>query len=169
MKGRFQDALSLTELLVTLAIFSAGLAIAVPAYSTLKLQSQHNALREQLHASLNHARLQAVLRRTNVRLCGSADGLTCDNNWSRGWRIYLPGKTEQTLQIQRFETSSTLRWSGFESSLNFYSNGTTPTGNGRFFQCRDSEISWQLIINRQGRVRQARHAENKAEAHRCSS
>ncbi|ATH83481.1 pilus assembly protein FimT [Ectopseudomonas mendocina] len=167
MKRRAHSAFSLLELLITLALLSIGLSIAIPAYSALKQKSEHAALRDQLHASLNHARLQAVLRRTTVGLCGSPDGLTCRNDWSQGWRIYLLNNPEQNLQIQQFDKSSTLRWAGFDKRLRFHDNGTTPTSNGRFFQCKEEQISWQLVINRQGRVRQASRAENQEEAHRC--
>ncbi|WP_457980107.1 GspH/FimT family pseudopilin [Ectopseudomonas composti] len=167
MKRRAHSAFSFLELLLVLVVSSIGLSIAIPAYSALKQKNQHVALRDQLHASLNHARLQAVLRRSTVGLCGSPDGLTCRNDWSQGWRIYLLNTPEQNLQIQQLDKSSALRWAGFDRRLHFHSNGTSPISNGRFFQCRGEQISWQLVINRQGRVRHATHAEDQAEAHRC--
>lgn len=168
MKLRAHSAFSLLELLITLVLISIGLSMAIPTYSALKQKSEHVALRDQLHASLNHARLQAVLRRTTVGLCGSPDGLTCRNDWSQGWRIYLLNNPEQNLHIQQIGApSATIRWAGFDKQLRFHSNGTSPTSNGRFFQCKGEKIAWQLVINRQGRVRQASRAENQEEAHRC--
>ncbi|WP_212630590.1 GspH/FimT family pseudopilin [Pseudomonas sp. KB-10] len=167
MNRRAPSAFSLLELIITLMIFSIVLSMVIPAYSILKDKSAHAALRDQLHASLNHARTHAVLHRTAVGLCGSPDGLTCRNDWSQGWRVYQLKSPEQSLLIQQLDKSSRLRWAGFDRRLRFQKNGTTPTSNGRFFQCKEGQISWQLIINRQGRVRHASLSENLAEAHRC--
>lgn len=167
MKRRPHSAFSLLELLIVLAVCSIGLSIAIPAYSALKQKNQHVVVRDQLHASLNHARLQAVLRRSTVGLCGSPDGISCRNDWSQGWRMYLLNTPEQSLHIQQLDKSSALRWAGFDQRLHFHNNGTSPTSNGRFFQCRGNQIAWQLVINRQGRVRHTSNAENQAEAHRC--
>jgi len=168
MKRQVNSAFSLLELLVVLALLGISLSLAIPAYSALKQRSEHVTLRDQLHASINHARLQAVLRQTSAALCGSPDGLTCHNDWNQGWRIYLLNSPEQSLHTQQIDTpSAAIRLAGFDKRLRFHSNGTSPTSNGRFFQCQGEEIVWQLIINRQGRVRQASPTENQAEAHRC--
>lgn len=168
MKKRLCFAFSLLELLIVLLLLGVSLAIAMPVYSALKQQSENASLRDQLHASINHARLQAVLRQTSVALCASPDGLTCRNDWNQGWRIYLLNSPEQNLHIQQIGApSAAIRWAGFNKQLRFHSNGTSPTSNGRFFQCKGEKIAWQLVINRQGRVRQASHIENKTEAYRC--
>ena len=168
MKRNIHSAFSLPELLVVFALLSISLCLGIPAYSAFKQRSEHVALRDQLHASINHARLQAVLRQTGAALCGSRDGLNCHNDWSQGWRIYLLDSPEQSLHIQQNGTpSAAIRWAGFNKRLHFHSNGTSPTSNGRFFQCKGEEIAWQLVVNRQGRVRQASPIENQREAYRC--
>lgn len=167
MKRLTQLAFSLYELLVTLALFSIGISLAIPSLSALQQKSEREALRNHLHASLNHARLQAVLNKTSVELCGSRDGAICSRDWSQGWRIQFMHAPDQVLQIQQHRSSTPLYWAGFDSRIRFHANGTSPSSNGRFFQCKGKEIAWQLILNRQGRVRLASHQENLAEAHRC--
>lgn len=167
MKQRTNLAFTLHELLTTLALICIGLSMALPAYSALKQKSEQEAVRNQLHASLNYARLQAILQRTTVELCGTANGLTCDNNWGQGWRVHLRKTPEQAMQIQQLSFTTQLRWAGFDKRIRFHTNGTSPTSNGRFFQCQSESVAWQLIINRQGRVRHASHIENLAEAYRC--
>lgn len=167
MKQRAQLAFSLYELLVALALVSIGTSMAVPALSALQQKSEREALRNHLHASLHYARLQAVLRRTSVELCGSLNGATCGRDWSQGWRMQFTRTPEQVLQIQQHRSSTPLYWAGFDPRIRFHANGTSPASNGRFFQCKGKEIAWQLILNRQGRVRLASTAENLAEAHRC--
>ncbi|MGA4319497.1 GspH/FimT family pseudopilin [Ectopseudomonas hydrolytica] len=167
MKQRTQLAFSLYELLVALALFSISISIALPSFSALRERNEREALRNHLHASVNHARLQAILRKTSVELCGSLDGTTCSRDWTQGWRMQLMRTPEQVLQIQQHRSSSRLYWSGFDTRIRFHANGTSPTSNGRFFQCKGKEIAWQLVLNRQGRLRLASTAENLAEAHRC--
>ncbi|WP_119694671.1 GspH/FimT family pseudopilin [Ectopseudomonas oleovorans] len=169
MKQNRQHAFTLYELLIALAVMSIGMTMALPALSSLKQHSEREALRNHLHASIDHARLQAVLNKTTVELCGSRDGLNCSRDWSRGWRIQLYHSPAHTLLVQKNRTSQPLQWAGFDQRIRFYANGTSPSSNGRFFQCRNSTVAWQLILNRQGRARIARADENLAEGHRCES
>ena len=167
MKRSSQSALSLYELLVALALVSIATSIAIPSLAALQQKSEREALRNHLHASLHHARLQAVLHRTSVELCGSRDGVTCGSDWGQGWRIQLMHTPDQALQIQQHRSRTPLRWAGFDSRIRFHANGTSPSSNGRFFQCKGNVVAWQLILNRQGRVRLANPLENLEEAHRC--
>lgn len=167
MKRSSQSAYSLYELLVALALVSIGTSIAIPSLAALQQKSEREALRNHLHASLHHARLQAVLHKTSVELCGSRDGLTCGRDWSQGWRMQLLHTPDQVLQIQQHRSRTPLRWAGFDSRIRFHANGTSPSSNGRFFQCKGNAMAWQLILNRQGRVRLANPLENLEEAHRC--
>lgn len=167
MKRPTQLAFSLYELLVVLALVSIGTSLAIPSFATLQQKSEREALRNHLHASLNHARLQAVLNKTSVELCGTRDGATCGRDWSQGWRMQFMNAPGHVVQIQQHRSSTPLRWAGFDSRIRFHANGTSPSSNGRFFQCKGEKIAWQLILNRQGRVRLASHQENLEEAHRC--
>ena len=167
MKRSSQSAYSLLELLVALALLSIGTSIALPSLAALQQKGEREALRNQLHASLHHARLQALLHKTSVELCGSRDGATCGTDWSQGWRMQLLHTPDQALQIQQHRSRTPLRWAGFDSRIRFHANGTSPSSNGRFFQCKGKAMAWQLILNRQGRVRLATPLENLEEAHRC--
>lgn len=167
MKLPTQLAFSLYELLVVLVLLSIGASLAVPSLLALQQKSEREALCNHLRASLSHARLQAVVHKTSVELCGSHDGATCGHDWSQGWRMQLMNAPEHIMLIQQHRSSTPLRWVGFDSRIRFHANGTSPSSNGRFFQCKGTEIAWQLILNRQGRVRLASHQENLTQVHRC--
>ncbi|CAM2940116.1 Tfp pilus assembly protein FimT-like protein [Ectopseudomonas mendocina] len=167
MKILTQSAFSLYDLLIVLALASVGISVAVPSLAALQQKSERDTLRNHLHVSLNHARLQAILNNTSVELCGSIDGATCSQDWSQGWRMHVMNTPEHVVLIQQHRGSATLKWAGFDSRIRFHSNGTSPSSNGRFFQCKGNDIAWQLILNRQGRVRLASPQEDLAEAHRC--
>ena len=149
MTPRTSLAFSIHELLVTIALISIAASATLPALSSLKQKSQQEALRNALYTSLQNARAQAILHRRSVELCATSRNGACSNEWQNGWKSHF------------------LHWSGFSKTSRFYSNGTSTISNGRFFQCHNNSIAWQLVINRQGRVRVTTALENDGQAHRC--
>jgi len=141
MKRSSQSAFSLYELLVALALISIGTSLAIPSLAALQQKSEREALRNHLHASLHHARLQAVLHKTSVELCGSHDGANCGRDWSQGWRMQFMNAPEHIMLIQQHRSSTPLRWVGFDSRIRFHANGTSPSSNGRFFQCKGKAMA----------------------------
>lgn len=169
MRKSNQCAFSLYELLLTLALVATGTAIALPALGTLAERNRQDSLRDNLHASLQQARAHAILHRRKVEVCASSDGVHCQTNWSGGWMMRQSGNPQPLLQRFQPPLNTTLQWAGFDKSIRFYPNGTSPTGNGRFYQCYRGSIAWQLILNRQGRVRLGTRAENSSLASKCTS
>ena len=112
--------------------------------------------------------LEHMPHRIRVELCGSIDGLSCHSDWSQGW-LLREAKNESPLSITRLSSDKKrLKWKGFQAKIQFHSNGSSPIGNGRFYSCYKQHISWQLILNRQGRLRTASKSENEAENARCT-
>ncbi|MEK0364443.1 GspH/FimT family pseudopilin [Pseudomonas sp. CBC3] len=157
---------TLVELLITLALLIIVANIAVPAFDGLVTRNRQQSLMEQVESVLNSARAEAVLRRHTVEVCGSADGQTCSDDWASGWLVRT--SDNQLLQLMQLPIHHELRWSGFQQSIRFRDNGSSPTGNGRFYQCDKQQVTWQLILNRQGRLRQGTPAENRSD-NRCGS
>lgn len=157
---------TLVELLITLALVAIVANIAVPAFEGLITRNRQQALMEQVETSLNKARTDAILKRRTVEICGSNNGQTCSANWASGWLVRT--SDNQVLQLTQLPTHDNLRWSGFQQSIRFRDNGSSPTGNGRFYECHKQQVAWQLILNRQGRLRQGTPAENRS-ADLCGS
>lgn len=158
---------TLVELLITLTLLILTANIALPAFKGFIDHNRQQALMEQVDFVLNSARAEAVMRRRAIEVCGSSDGQICSSNWADGWLVRT--SDGQILQTARLPTHDKLRWSGFQNSIRFRDNGSSPTGNGRFYQCLDEQIAWQLILNRQGRLRRSTQAENTSSTERCSS
>ncbi|GFE83369.1 hypothetical protein GCM10011487_53690 [Steroidobacter agaridevorans] len=78
---------TLVELIVALSIAAILLAIAVPSYSNSQLNSQLRASANDLIASINLARSEAIKRGTTVTLCASSDGENCGGEWHEGWLV----------------------------------------------------------------------------------
>ena len=164
----YQRAFTLIEMFIVLALMAIVAQIAVPAFQDFLERNQQQVLSDQIARAVQHARAHAVTHRTRVELCGSRDGVSCHSDWSQGW-LLKELKQDEPLNIMRLKPDKKrLNWSGFQSKIQFSSNGSSPTGNGRFYSCHKQQISWQLILNRQGRLRTASDSENEAEAARCS-
>lgn len=76
---------SLVELLVALAVAAIGLAIAIPSFTGVIVSNQLTATANELVASLNAARLQAIKRNNDAEFCsGSASANGSDTLGSSG-------------------------------------------------------------------------------------
>lgn len=156
---------TLIDLVVTLSILSIVVAIAIPALGNMIEKSRQEALKDEVESTLHNARTQAVLRRHTIEICGSGDGETCSANWADGWLVRTT--TGQTLQLTQLPHQAELSWIGFSESIRFRDNGAAPASNGRFYQCHGKQVAWQVVVSRQGRIRQASEAENTAQASLC--
>lgn len=147
-----QRAFSLLELLVTGSLIAVFVSISIPAVANLVRTHQEEVIREQLLALLHESRTQAVTRRVPVELCGASNSNACNGDWRTSWRMNeAGGRITRAYQVTHADG---LIWKGFKPSIGFSPNGTSPLGNGRFVMCRGNSPTWELIINRQGRVRQ---------------
>jgi type IV fimbrial biogenesis protein FimT len=168
MRNSLQRATTLPELLVTLALLALLSTYAVPSFAKWITSNKQKMLREKLLYSLQIARTQAVLKSRSMELCGSTDALDCDENWHKGWILRVAASKEILAAEQLHQVDLPLRWKGSGDRILFRNNGQTPMSNGRFTLCEDDgNLLWQLIISRQGRIRQATAKENLVEAHRC--
>src|SRR5690606_21399249 len=145
--------------LAVLAIFAN---IAVPAFDGLITRNRQQALMEQVAAVLNNARAEAILQRRTIEVGGSSEGKTCSASWANGWLVRAPdGRVMQHVQLPSHDD---LGWRGFEECVRVHNGGSSAVSNGRCFQCHEQTVAWQLVLNRQGRLRQGSPAENTEKA-----
>lgn len=162
-----QHAFTLAELLITAALISLLATLAAPAIARLLEHNRNQAVMHTIHAQLQQARSQAVLRKQGVELCPSKNGRKCTQDWQDPWLIRLRNNQQALHHATAFAGVTNLRWSGFSGSIRFRSNGTSPISNGRFFTCERQAVAMQILINRQGRIRWASPLENQQESARC--
>jgi len=156
-----QKAFNLVELLVTLSVAGILLSLAIPELRNLIETNRDAALRNLLLSHLSHTRMQAVTNNRSHILCGSSNGNVCDGDWNSNW-LMLAASDDSPLQQYQLNSSKKLCWSRSGNPITYRPNGTSPTSNGRFALCDGETASWQLVINRQGRVRQASANEGSA-------
>ena len=85
---------TLIELMVAITILGILLAWAVPSFKDASLSSRLTGYANDLVASAQIARSEAIKRNAPVTLCRSQDGATCagTGGWQDGW-IVLSGTT----------------------------------------------------------------------------
>lgn len=149
-----QKAFTLIELLVVTILLVMLLSLAVPSFQKIIQRNKDETLRNLLVSHINLTRINAITNHKRHSLCGSSDGVTCDGDWGGYWLLLGAGGEKQVMS-QHKAPAENVCWGGFSGkNIRFQPNGTSPTSNGRFSICRADGQHWQLVINRQGRVRQ---------------
>jgi len=80
---------TLVEMMITVAILAVLLAIATPSFNSALLGSRLTSYANNLVASANLARSEAVKRNANISLCVSSNGTSCESTgeWKNGWIV----------------------------------------------------------------------------------
>jgi type IV fimbrial biogenesis protein FimT len=141
MKRSSSPGVTLVELLVTLSVFAILLALAVPAFRELMLNSQRATQINAMMASLNLARAEAVKRgaRTVVCISDGAASPDCAANpagWEQGWIVFVDGNitgaSDRTLD-DAADANGNGQWDRGEDALleihGPLASGTTLRGN----------------------------------------
>jgi type IV fimbrial biogenesis protein FimT len=88
-----QCGFTLVELMVTLAVATLFLVVAVPGYYSVIQNNKAVTIANSFTSSLNLARNEAIRRGTSVSLCPAANTAysSCANttNWANGWIVFV--------------------------------------------------------------------------------
>ncbi|MBD7977702.1 GspH/FimT family pseudopilin [Serpens gallinarum] len=161
-----QRAFTLVELMITLALLAILASVAVPAFAELIARNRQLALQHEVLNALNFARAYAARNNTRVNFCASSNGTTCQNDWSTGWIIRLEADGRLLRQGQPGQ-GNFLAWEGgIARSITFHGNGTS--NNGSFYQCHAQQMTWLILISRQGRARIGNTSDQQTRSHYCS-
>ena len=97
-----QSGFTLIELMVTMAVLAILAVVAVPSMTMLINGNRLSGMNDELTASVQLARSEAIRRNARVTLCGSADGTTCAavTDWDR-WIVLGRDNASGTDQVIR--------------------------------------------------------------------
>ena len=156
---------TLIEMLVTIAIVGVILFFTQANLNDwLKMQQAKRVTQELIHL-IHTSRNFAITSRRAFTLCGSSNGLSCDNQWHNGALLFEDanrnGLVEGADRITRyapFNAKAVLQWQGFGNGqrLTFENMGISSASNGSFTYCdlsKEAKYSRQVIVSRGGRAR----------------
>ena len=107
---RMQQAMTVIELLIALAVLGIIILVAVPGSSLLVEQYHLRSVSSNLVDGLYLAKEEALRRASTVRVCPSNDGRFCrtDGDWNHGWLVYSDGNADGMVQeIELLEAFTT--------------------------------------------------------------
>lgn len=167
--------ITITEMLVALAIAAVMTGLALPAFQGLVQQNRAAAALNQLLGALQSARHAAITLRTAVTLCPSAVPSECGarDTWHQGTLMFADddadGRRDANEQILRwlpgFSDRSRIYWRSFRnrSYLQIKPSGMTDWQNGHLLYCPpdgNPRYAREVIINAQARPRNAPDADH---------
>lgn len=161
---------TLVELMITLAVSSILLGIAVPSFQSLIINNRISTQTNDLVAELAMARSEAVKRGAKVSLCTSSNGTSCTSSaWSAGRIIFTDTGTAGA--IDGSDTSLRVG-AALDGGITLVSEPTaiaeyiqyTPTGavasSGSFTLCKSGYKGRVITISNTGRVSTAETSSN---------
>lgn len=82
---------TLVELMIAVAVLTVLLAVAIPSFSFVSNSSNLSAMANELVASVQIARTEAIRRGVRTVICPSTNGTACvaGSDWSAGWLVYF--------------------------------------------------------------------------------
>ncbi len=148
-----ERGMSLIELMVSVAILSILLAIAVPDMISLFRDARLSSQTDLLVASLNTARLEAIKQKQDVSLCPANNANTATvcsttlSDWSKGW-IILQGTTI----LQRIIVQKDVVVTTTSSSIVFNSTLGSTTAAASFTLCSPARKQQNINVSLSGRI-----------------
>lgn len=88
-RGAIPRGFTLIELMVGIVVLAVVLGIGVPSFRDAAVGSRVSSYANDLVASVQLARSEAIKRNDEVTLCASSDGANCEDEggWQVGWII----------------------------------------------------------------------------------
>lgn len=90
-----QSGYTLVELLITLAVLAALLAMGLPSFDNSMRSNRVATAANEMLASLSLARTESIKGLGRAGVCASADGTACQTgtDWSGGWLVWRERRT----------------------------------------------------------------------------
>lgn len=125
-----QQGFTMLELLIVIAI--AGIVLGVSAASFVPMIDRTNTREAAslLKANMDFARGEAIVRGGRVAICGSSDGISCQDSYDDGWVVFQDLDHDQKLGAADTILNRTQQPT---ASLNIDIEELTTSGKGPIF------------------------------------
>lgn len=158
---------TLIELMVSVAILSILLTVAVPSYQSLMINNRLATQTNEFVTALTLARSEAIKRGSRATVCRSADQSNCSTaagDWTQGWLVFMDGDNDGTvdtgepvLQVHSVLPGG-LTLGGNLNYISYVGTGATQDNDGSFqngtvMMCHaQSGKARSLTVNQAGRL-----------------
>lgn len=162
---RSNTGFTLIETIITLAVISIVLSIAIPSFKSLLLSNRAASARYQLTYTLASARVAAIVSRQPVSVCPVTDDLRCrkDGVWENGWMVFRdagsigqPQNADEIITIvDGLDKSLQLRSTAGRKLARFQPDGRSGGSTLTLSVCvaADGAPMGQVVLNNAGRSR----------------
>lgn len=122
---------SLIELMTAIAVAAILMAIAVPSFTALINGSRLTTQANELVASLQYARSEAIRLNRKVTLCPSSDGSSCSDagGWAR-WIVRMDAAAADDDSLRDVQSSGKTTISADVEKISFSSDGLARSSDG---------------------------------------
>jgi type IV fimbrial biogenesis protein FimT len=96
-RARASSGFTILEILIAIVVLAIFLTLAVPSFISAIQNNRLTSATNGFLTAMQFARSEAISRRAPVSVCGSSDGLSCNDDWETGWIVFVdandPGAT----------------------------------------------------------------------------
>ncbi|TQE92630.1 MAG: hypothetical protein FKY71_19590 [Spiribacter salinus] len=131
--------------------------LAVPSFTQFIQNNRLAAEANELVASFQFARSEALKRGVQVQVCSSADGATCGGNWTQGWiAVADPSGPDETVLRVWSPSADTFQFTPASSTVSFQPDGFSAAGAEQQIEMMLSgcttDSARRILVERTGRV-----------------
>ncbi|MDE1886106.1 MAG: GspH/FimT family pseudopilin [Xanthomonadaceae bacterium] len=167
--------ITLIELIFAITIASVLCAISLPALGSLLQSGQSRSAHNALVAALNLARSTAASRQSDISICPSRDGATCDNAiwWQNGWIVFADTNhdgvrtdREAIIHVGQMHDGMAIASTAGRRRVTYRADGTSAGSNLTFTFCdrRGPASADTVVISNTGRIRSGKATATQAAA-----
>jgi type IV fimbrial biogenesis protein FimT len=157
---RREGGLTLIELIVTIAVLTIMLTLAVPGYQQFTARNEVAAEVMRLKTALSLARNTAITRRSTITVCPSPDGVNCTNGDWTAPLVVVDGEAsggslsgDEILRQLGESRVISVTYRADNRPVRYKQMGRSTGHNGTFDICGQYDAGAQVIVSNFGRTR----------------
>ena len=163
---RIQRGFSLLELIITLGIVAILAGLVIPGFDKAIKRNNSTTIAYAMMGLVQYARTESVSKSTPVTLCGSSNGVQCNNDWSTSILVFVDLNGNGSVDVgdtpiktvSLLKRGETMSWRSFRNKayLQLEPYGMTYYQNGNFTYCpadHDAHYAVHWILNTTGHLR----------------
>ena len=163
-----QTGFTIIELMIVVSVVGIFAAVAIPAFQSTIQNNRMTTSTNSLIGVFYFARSESVKLSSDVRVCKSNDGASCNDSldWNDGWLAWNDSDADGSIDAgeailkvsEGFDDNMSVSASDdVKNSVNFSSRGmSSVSGSWTICDVRGADYAKALVINPSGRVKSSK-------------